>query len=460
MKFYKLGLLTLLISLFILSSCKRQEGIGLDVDPANQINGTLVVDTSLVATTVTEDSIVTSNTSSRVALSYFKDPDLGVTHAGFAALLSLPGGSAYTVPTGTITIDSAILSLPYTSTYAFYGDSLLSTFKVNVYQLAQNMPNSVNKPPYSNDVYATGDLLGTKTFKSRSHDTLRVYNIVAGKPDTIAKVVPQVRIPISKDFITNNLFEGGALLNTNAAFQNAIKGLYVKLDESQTTGVGGNMFFNADSAKIMVYYRANNSGTIDTSLVSLPLSNGRISIQHNYSDKVKASMSQTNGSNLLYMQGMAGLRAKLSFPNVKNILAAAGNKAIINRAELIVKVSPGTGVPFAPNPRLTMYRYDLARQRVLLQDASSTDARASGVFGGDYSTSTGEYHFIVTAFLQDLINGKSTDYGTFIAPVSPLLSGTTVNIDPVVNFAERSILIGKNSPDRIRLKIIYTKINQ
>jgi predicted small secreted protein len=40
MKFYKLGLLTLLISLFILNSCKTQDGIGLDVDPATQINGT------------------------------------------------------------------------------------------------------------------------------------------------------------------------------------------------------------------------------------------------------------------------------------------------------------------------------------------------------------------------------------------------------------------------------------
>ncbi|HEK19741.1 MAG: hypothetical protein C0154_07515 [Mucilaginibacter sp.] len=460
MKFYKLGLLTMLISLFILSSCKRQEGIGLDVDPATQINGTLVVDTSLVATTFAEDSIPSAGYSARVPLSYFKDPELGITHAGFAALVSLPGGLAYTLPTGTITIDSAVLSLPYSPTYAFYGDSLLSTFKVNVYQLSQNIQSSVNKTTYSNDVFATGDLIGTKTFKSRSHDTLRVYNIVKGKPDTIAKVVPQVRIPISSDFINQKFFQAGTLLNTNAAFQNAIKGLYIKLDESQTTGIGGNMFFNADSAKIMVYYRANNSGTVDTSLVSLPLSNGLISIQHNYSDKVKASMNQTNGSNLLYMQGMAGLRAKLTFPNVKNILAAAGNNAIINRAELVVKVSPGTSVPFAPNPRLTMYRYDLARQRVLLQDASGADPRSSGVFGGNYDATTGEYHFIVTAFLQDLINGKTTDYGTFIAPVSPLSSGTTVNISPTINFAERSILAGKNSQDRIRLKVIYTKINQ
>jgi predicted small secreted protein len=77
MKFYKLGLLTLLISLFILNSCKTQDGIGLDVDPATQINGTLITDTSITATTVKDDDIVTSALSARVPLSYFKDPEFG-----------------------------------------------------------------------------------------------------------------------------------------------------------------------------------------------------------------------------------------------------------------------------------------------------------------------------------------------------------------------------------------------
>jgi hypothetical protein len=77
MKFYKLGLLTLLISLFILNSCKTQDGIGLD--PATPIAGKLIADTSIIAATVAEDSVVTSSLSARVPLSYFKDPELGTT---------------------------------------------------------------------------------------------------------------------------------------------------------------------------------------------------------------------------------------------------------------------------------------------------------------------------------------------------------------------------------------------
>src|SRR3954470_16548847 len=86
MKFSKLGLLTLLISLFILNSCKNQDGIGLGVDPGSELNGTIMVDTSMVVTTVADDTINTSGLY-RVPLSYFKDPEFGVTESNIAAAL-------------------------------------------------------------------------------------------------------------------------------------------------------------------------------------------------------------------------------------------------------------------------------------------------------------------------------------------------------------------------------------
>ena len=56
MKFFRLDLLTLLISLFILNSCKRQDGIGLGVNDQNEINGNLIVDTNIVINTVVDDT--------------------------------------------------------------------------------------------------------------------------------------------------------------------------------------------------------------------------------------------------------------------------------------------------------------------------------------------------------------------------------------------------------------------
>jgi hypothetical protein len=456
MKFYKLGLLTLLISLFILNSCKTQDGIGLD--PATQITGDLIADTSIVATTVKEDTVVTSALSARVPLSYFKDPEFGTTEANIAMVLSTPGKLPYTLPTGTITIDSAILVLPY-ATNGFYGDSLLSTYKIDVRQLSERI--SATKAYYNTKHFqSNANIIGSKTFLARAHDTLKITSIVKGAPDTLIKVRPQVRIPIDPDFVRSQFFLATTTTLSNPViFENQVNGLYITLDKNQTPGVGGNMYFNLDSAALTVYYKNINGSTTDTALVSLSLGTKVAEIKHTYSANVQAALDNTSTKGLVYLQGLAGLRAKLTFPDVKGIFTAQGgsDNVVLNRAELIVKVDPGSTTPFAPSRRLSLYRYDIARQRVTLQDASQSDPRASS-FGGGYNAATGEYHFIITAYLQDLLRGKTVDYGTFLAPVSP--TGTTIDITPASTYADRSIIVGKNSPYRVKLNIIYTKINQ
>jgi hypothetical protein len=462
MKFSKLGLLTLLISLFILNSCKNQDGIGLGVDENNQLNGTLFADTNVTLNTVPEDSVVT-NGLFRTPLSYFKDPEFGVTESNIAAQLSLPGGSAYTLPTGSLTIDSAILVLPYAAS-GFYGDSLASKFKINVHQLNEKYISTT----YYNDKQwdYNSSLLGTKSFIARSHDSLKIFNIVKGAKDTLIKVVPQVRIPITSNFINNYLF-GDAPASyraSNLGFQNAIKGLFITLDKTGTTGPGGNLMFTLDSAKINIYYKAVSGTTTDTSVVTLPVQAGThmASIKHTYSTKVQAALNGTSTDGLVYLQGLAGLRAKVSFPDIQKTFASLGSDVVINRAELVVSALPGSGVPYAPAPRLTMYKYDLAKQRIRLQDAATSDPRGvngPSYFDGFYNKKNNEYHFLVTAFVQDLVRGKTVDYGTFIAPVNPV-TATTIDISPTAAYAERTITPGKNSPYRIKLNIIYTKINQ
>ncbi|GGH10639.1 DUF4270 family protein [Mucilaginibacter phyllosphaerae] len=458
MKFNKLGLLTLLISLFILDSCKTQDSIGLDVDPATRINGTLIQDTSVVTTTVREDSIITNNFNTRAPLAYFKDPDLGTTEANIAAVLRLPGGTAYTLPTGTVTIDSVRLVLPYAAGVSFYGDSLLSSYKIDVHQLNERI---VTTKAYANTYHFASkpELLGTKTFFARSHDSVTIANIRTGKVDTIQKVPPQLRIPISNSFINTNLFSASSsTLSSSTIFENTVNGLYFTLDKNQTPGTGGNLFFNLDSASVKVYYKRVDGTTIDTAIASLPFGVNVNEFKHTYSDKVKASLDGTSTDGLVYLQGLAGLRAKLSFPDIKNLFTSLDNKVVLNRAELVVKIKPGTATPFAPAKRLTLYKYNIAGQRVTIQDASSSDARANSVFGGNYNPTTGEYHFIITAFLQDLITGKTVDYGTYLAPVDP--TGTAIVVTPEANYADRSMIGGKNSAYRVKINIIYTKLTQ
>ena len=490
MKFFRLDLLTLLISLFILNSCKNEGTIGLGV----KLNGSLVdtangglIDTATVVIntvpdkgyyepgTKPDDSISTTGLT-KTPMGYFQDPVLGTVQSDIAAGLNLPGGGAYTLPSGTVIIDSAVLALRYVN--GFYGDSLTSKYKVNVYQ-SQYRP--INGQAYYNTTswgdYSNATILGTRTFYARTHDSVKITNIIAGKPDTIIKVAPQLRIPIDPGFIYNILFNApAAQLASNTVFVNKVKGLYISIDKAGTQGPGGIFMFNP-SDSLNVYYHAKNGTSVDTAMISLPLvsnsSTPAARIIRTPSPAVKAELAnaKTGTRNVVYLQGLAGLRARIKFPYLKNIaqkLKAQGKGIVVNKAEVVITPVPGTGIPYWPQSKLTMYRNDITNTPIELQDASATDPRANNTFGGVFNAGNQTYHFNVTAYVQDMIDGKTPDYGTYIATVDPLSTNTTaVDYLPTVETAGRTIAIGSitdpSSPyysSRIKLNIIYTKIKQ
>lgn len=466
MKFFRLDLLTLLISLFILNSCKNQTAIGLPVNSSGQLTGSLTDTATVFTNTTTDDSVVTSGIS-KSPMGYFLDPAMGSTTVNLVTDLNLPGSAAYTIPTGNITVDSAILILQYDT--GFYGDSLTSKYKVNVYQLAER-PYSANEPYYNTKVwkYNSSALIGSRSFYSRTHDTLKVDTIVSGGPDTLVKVAPQLRVPMDVNFIHQILFGDGAPVTTNLLFKNAVKGLYITIDPTQTTGAGG-IFMIKDPAtysSIQVYERTTNGSTVDTSIVTLPISVYASQISHNYTAQVKAALNHTTPSDTtIYLQGLGGLRSKISFPYIQNLFKSLGgaSNVVINRAELVLTPVPLSDIPayLTPQIKLSLYKYDIAHQRTTIEDATSTDSRSYsvGVFGGFYSQTTNNYHFLVTSYLQDLISGKTIDYGTFIGPIDDS-NTSSVDVAATPETAGRTVAVGnsKTSPYRIKLNVIYTKI--
>ncbi|MEZ2335121.1 DUF4270 family protein [Mucilaginibacter sp. RCC_168] len=465
MKFLRLDLLTLLISLFIFNSCKRQDGIGLGIDPTNQINGSLVVDTNIIIRTEVDSTAVTSALA-KTPLGNFTDPALGSVTSSVALGISLPNDAAYTVPAGTLTIDSAVLVLRYAD--GFYGDSVATRYTANIYQLNEK---AAAQTYYNTKRWQvnTGLVLGTRTFTARTHDSVTIARIRKDTVDTVQKVGPQLRIPFSKTFIYNNLFNANSSqLASTLLFQNAIKGLYVSLSKGQATDAGGILQLALNSSQLDVFYKTVNGSTIDTASVTLPIVSHSAAIEYVYNETIKASLAdQTNSQNTIYLQGLAGLRAKISFPGLDKFNP---DSIVLNRAELVITPQPNSGIPYAPLPKLTMYQLDIAHQRTYIQDASPADARNQiSAFGGRYDKTKKEYHFLVTAYIQDLIRKKTIDYGTFVAPIDTTeittISGSslsTTSITPSVQTAARTVVIGsdKASPYKIKLNIIYTRIRK
>lgn len=469
MKFVKTDLLTLLISLFILSSCKKPDAVGLAIDPAQVINGTLLDTVSISTNTLRDDSVITSNlvNSSSVYISplaYYKDPVFGITEANVAMSIGTPSATAFSKPTGTVSVDSAVLVLRYTP-HGFYGDTTSTKYQLNVYQLAEQ---PLNQNYYNTKVWAYNPtLIGTRSFNARPSDSVKVLQIVTGKKDTIKKLQPQIRIPMSTAFVKNAILTTDSLkLIGSEAFKRYFKGLYLTFDKAQTTGgPGGNFYLMTDSCQLNIYYKSTSSaGVIDTVVASFPASGNFASqIKHDYTGTaIPAALGNTKSAGTIYLQGLAGLRVKIAFPSLATSVHQILGNASLNRAELIVTPVAGTQIyPFLPAPRLTMYRYNIAKQRTLIPDANASDKRFISIlpygFGGYYNTTKSEYHFIITGYIQDLIAGKTIDYGTFLAPADYYNLKSIEYGTGSIQSAGRLVAGGdKTSAYKMKLNIIYT----
>ena len=125
MKFSKLDLLTLLISLFLFSSCKDSSTIGLDINPANAVSGILLDTVTVTSRTELDDPASTyppATTGSAVGLVRYPlgqmaDPIFGSTTANLAMAVNLPGGAGYSFGKAA-EIDSAVLVMSYATNTA------------------------------------------------------------------------------------------------------------------------------------------------------------------------------------------------------------------------------------------------------------------------------------------------------------------------------------------------------
>jgi hypothetical protein len=460
MKLFKLDLLTLLISLFILSSCQETESIGLDVDSATEIKGSLIDTITINASTVVEDSIIT-NSLEQYPLGYLNDQIMGKTSASIGMSLTLdpPGLSFGTNPV----LDSAVLVLYYGR--EFHGDST-SKFQIEVRQLA-NALNESSIHYNTKTIGSNSQILGSKLSNFNFKDSVKVTELVKGKPDVQRSKAPHLRIQLDKNFISNNLLIANTTtLSSNLELNKALKGLYLSVNNAQTTGKGGIAFFNlTDSSRLEVYYKSENGTAIDTTLQKFPIKNNLSPVVANFKHDYTGTAIQTQLNNPntkfdnTFVQGLAGLRTKLNFPHLDK-LKSLGN-ITINKAELVVTVVGGTD-QFKPAQRLLLYQTDIAKQRQLIQDfginpvISLTDLD----FGGFYDRTNKRYKFVITTYIQDMLRGRTKQYDTYIAPVTinynrqsgPVPSGATAT----------SAVIGSGKAGvsyKMKLNIIYSKIN-
>lgn len=465
----------MLIGLFLFSSCKDPNTIGLDLEPGYAIDAQLYSGAAITSHTEKDDP---ANTSALVRhpLGQMTDDVFGVTTASTAMTVNTPSAD-YRFGKNPV-IDSAVLILPYSS--QFYGDST-QTYNIKVNQLTVDM--TTQKTFLSNQVWPHDEsvVLGTYSGMVKPNTKFKVTDIVTGKADTLKVVVPQIRIKLNNTLIQQKILQMDTLiLGRNARFIDNFKGLYAS---ATATGPGGMPFinFSGSDAKLQIFYKkdATTAPNRDTVVVDFPIATGTgpvaSTITHAYRPGSDLSNQLANPtgpqSTVTYLQAMSGVRNRLNFDFTAFKASLAGQKIAINKAELVIDVSPTSDVYFTPAQRLTLYRLDLAGQRANVPDNDNSisntyrgDPRALGseaLFGGYFDAVNARYIFSITSYVQDLIDGKTLDNSAYLAP-TPL---SEFNVSPIPTSAARSILLqpqttaAAGTTKGMKLNIYYTKVN-
>ncbi len=485
MKYHIKDLLTVLISLFVLGSCTSPSGIGLEVDPEDEVRGVLIDTLTLQAVTLRDDS-ARSVSFNQTAFGLFHDPVIGKTVADMAIAIGRPSTVPRIRPDAEI--DSVVLVLPFGSEY--FGDTTANAiFPLRVRQLDEVYAEGT----FSTKQWAVqNEVIGSKTvnrFAYKSSDSVSIVKHIDGK-DSLVKDIPQLRITLSPSFFKELFSESvdSALLSTAQGFGSHVKGLYLSVDESTMGGIGGLVALRGvpNIAGVELTYRQPNGkegddADIDTIRTFLPASTQSApqlssSVTHEYSAEIQAQLDQPDARyETLYAQAPAGLRVRFHIPHIDSL---KGRNIAVNKAELVLYVDEGELEGTDANihaPRLTLYREDIAGQRHPVPDGDSRIETSSGqsrfagdgrslwyrynhwmAFGGDYEAAHKRYVFRLTSYVQDLLLGSINSSEFFVAPASP--SENTVPFQPVLNTGGRAVIYGGSDANvKMKLNIYYTQ---
>jgi hypothetical protein len=425
---------TIVLFLSTLSSCKKNEEVGIEVQPQEDL---LVVGydggSGIVAYSLREDSVRTDETLLNLMGSYF-DPVLGVNTAGFYVQFRLPNNN---VDFGTNPgVDSIALTLAYGG---YYGD--ISTRQtVHVYEILEDY--------YKDSIYystkrlncSASDLANT-TFVPKPSDSVVIGGLYSA---------PHLRIKldnsIGQKFIAAS---ASASLTDNSSFLQFFKGLYVVAEPIHVSGAM--LYFsllNAQS-KLTLYYHndahdslnytfiINENSARVTTFDHLQYSGADINFQHQIAGDTSL------GTGRLYLQSMGGIKTFLRFPEIRKLIDS-GNVAV-NKAELIITPDLTVQGSLSLPAQLTLVKIDNDGTLGFLPD----EYYGASYFGGAYSSITGEYRFNIAAYVQKLLkDGTYAGKGLYLA-----ISGASVKGDRMIFNGP-----GKESGN-LRLEITYTHLN-
>jgi len=398
----------------ILNSCTDNPGnLSPQVLPKSDIISAFQTDTATVVTSMYLKDSVSTNNATQTMLGSINDPVFGESKASIYAQV-FPSGLTAVPWAVNAKPDSVVILLPVSGVY---GNNDPQTFAV--YRLADTI---ASEHAYYSDTTA---------------------KLLSGIPIGQAQVVPPngvsndtLRIRLNNSFMqyfTSQAVSGGFNPNGTPYYwynpdfnKYVIAGVCIApVNPLQLPGQGGISYINLSSSWAGIYVYWHYLIPNDTEhTVGFPI--GGVSGQffcnftHDYATSpIGAShpvgpKDSIAAPQFMYIQSMAGIVGRINFPNLHKNWSKLGNVAI-NEAVVTLPADPQyISTSFAPFPQLELLVTGSKGQQYETPDQQSALAYYGGGFG------TNSYSFVITQYIQSIINGKNdSDRGLYIVPSHP-----------------------------------------
>ena len=417
--------LIFIVALVAFSSCKKTpEVIGTELQPESSMITVAFTDaTDIVANTENITSVASTNLY-MLAAGNMNDPLFGISNFDFYTQISLTTESQ--TWGNSAVADSVVLNLCYSG---YFGDTTeYLTFKV--FELTETM---VADTSYKSNKTFEYDpvILADYSFSPRPLTA----------PDTILDR-GVLRIPVNPS-LGNKMIANEANMINNTKFKEFFKGLYI--DCEQTNANGAICYFNPTHS--YTYLRVYYHNDTDTLFYDFKPSSNDVWV-NNYSHDYSGHENIFEDNSLLYVQGSAGTKVRIDFPNIKEWADSQSGHVVINEAKLIMSGAVTDTATYTPPASL-----------ILVGEKHSTDTtyiylpdqyEGSSYFGGTYNKDDGTVWFRISQYIQHLV--KDGSYGD--------IDGVYVNVSGSATVARRWAFYGTGQENPLRLEIVYSLVNE
>ena len=311
--------LSLIIGL-IAVSCTDPNTIGLEVQPTS--DNIIISDTSSfswqTSQTESEDSLRTDEALNLILGNISDDPTFIYNYAGFYTQILLTENN--TDLGSNAVVDSVVMSYTYSGYYGVL-EGLDDIWMMN-------LEGAIYK---DSTYYSNTEIINTDI----------PYNYV----ESFTLNTESEESPVLKMILQNNLGQrildlGNEVLKDNETFLENFHGL--QIDASATNTM---LYLNSNGSNslLKIYYHNDESGT-DTLSLDFELGGdaARVNIFNN-----KPLLNLTESSGKLYIQSMAGYKAKIAVNNTDSIKAMLQGKAI-NKVTMSFDIEPNSQSEYAP----------------------------------------------------------------------------------------------------------------